>query len=119
MIVGNCEVKTIRCGPEAMLKLMISGPALAFASMIAWRKDPGPASLVFITENVNAAFACEHRSMLNEAQKPTRSIANNTQFLINGSCWGGCWNIKDFQRMVAFRAMSRNLGTFSKGVYRN
>src|SRR5678815_3035668 len=35
-----------------MLKSITSAPALAFASIIAWRSDPAPVSAVVVTVNV-------------------------------------------------------------------
>src|SRR4051812_48752792 len=40
-------------------KAMVSGPAAAFASIIAWRSEPTPASLRLITLNVAACARCE------------------------------------------------------------
>ena len=37
-----------------MLKLIVCGPALPFASAMAWRSDPAPVSLVLVTVNVVA-----------------------------------------------------------------
>ena len=43
--------------PLLMLKLMMSGPGLELASMIACRNEPGPLSLTVVTPKVVAAFA--------------------------------------------------------------
>ena len=45
-----------RDGP-VMLKLITSAPALAFASRIAWRSEPGPLSLTLVTRKVIAGGA--------------------------------------------------------------
>src|SRR5438270_12815844 len=37
-----------------MLNVMVSKPALAFASVIAWRSDPAPESAVLVTVKVAA-----------------------------------------------------------------
>ena len=50
VICGSAAVSEIVCTPAAaMLKPMLSAPALAFASMSAWRSDPAPALLVLTT----------------------------------------------------------------------
>src|SRR2546430_6519816 len=38
-----------------MLKLIVSAPAFAFASKIAWRNEPPPESFVFVTRKVLAS----------------------------------------------------------------
>jgi hypothetical protein len=50
-ISGSAVAKTIR--PGIVGRTMVPPPA-AFASMIAWRKDPGPESSKFVTANVAA-----------------------------------------------------------------
>src|SRR4051812_39277209 len=53
VIVGKVDAKAIVCTPPpAMLKLIVSAPALAFALMMAWRSEPAPASEVLTTLNV-------------------------------------------------------------------
>ena len=53
---GSSEVGMIVCTPApGMLKSIVSAPALALASRIAWRSEPGPESLVFVTVKVAAA----------------------------------------------------------------
>ena len=37
--------------------MLLVDPTLRFESVIAWRSDPGPASLVLVTTNVNAPAA--------------------------------------------------------------
>src|SRR5438876_296124 len=48
--VGSGEARLIVCTPvPGMLKLMSSTPGAAFASLIAWRREPAPASAVVVT----------------------------------------------------------------------
>src|SRR5271166_2750960 len=41
--------------PTAMLNWIESAPGLLFASRIAWRSEPGPLSLVFVTRKFKGA----------------------------------------------------------------
>src|SRR5215217_4176641 len=49
-----------------MLKVMSSGPEFAFASRMAWRREPAPESFVFVTAKPAArtrlTFGTPHRS---------------------------------------------------------
>src|SRR5262245_60859200 len=55
MTVGRPDVGAIVCTPEpGMAKTMVSGPAFALASRIAWRSEPAPESFVVVTVNVAA-----------------------------------------------------------------
>jgi hypothetical protein len=40
-----------------MLKAIVSAPGAALASRMAWRREPGPESLVFVTVKVAAGAA--------------------------------------------------------------
>src|SRR5215475_453285 len=55
--------------PET-LNAMVSRPALPLASVIAWRSDPRPVSLVFVT--VNVAASSEAAQSASARQKRTR-----------------------------------------------
>src|SRR2546426_11323893 len=46
---GRADAGVIICGPEPILKLIVSGPTFRFASIIACLNDPGPPSLVLLT----------------------------------------------------------------------
>ena len=47
VIVGSGVRGWIVCGPApGMLKLMVCTPGVALALMIAWRREPGPLSLM-------------------------------------------------------------------------
>ena len=47
---GGKELASVMLPP--VLKMMELGPAVALELMIAWRKDPAPLSLVFVTVKV-------------------------------------------------------------------
>src|SRR5437660_216307 len=49
VISGRAEAGVIVCGPEPILKLIVSGPTFRLASIIACLNDPGPLSLVLLT----------------------------------------------------------------------
>ena len=49
VISGRADAGVIVCGPEPILKLIVSGPTFRFASIIACLNDPGPLSLVLLT----------------------------------------------------------------------
>jgi hypothetical protein len=50
--MGSGDCGAMVCGPLPMPKLMMSTPALTFASRIAWRNEPEPLSLVLVTTKV-------------------------------------------------------------------
>src|ERR1044071_313489 len=54
-----------------MLKVMLSTPAVAFASRMAWRREPAPASFVFVTTK---PAACTRLT----SAKPHRSPASTS-----------------------------------------
>ena len=55
VIVGSAEVRLIVCRVlPGMLKLIVSRPANAFASRMAWRRDPARLSLALMTVKVPA-----------------------------------------------------------------
>ena len=58
-----------------MLKLMISSPAVAFASIIACLRDPAPESAVLITEKVEGTILCSRlRSSSRGKPEPLRAF---------------------------------------------
>jgi hypothetical protein len=53
VMAGNGEPTKRNWMPvPGILKFIVSGPEIAFASVIACRSDPGPMSSVFVTVNV-------------------------------------------------------------------
>src|SRR5262245_18434538 len=69
VIVENCVAGAIVQTPlpsqpaPVMLNAIVSSPAFALASRIAWRSDLAPESLVFVTVNVVAEpMAARHRN---------------------------------------------------------
>src|SRR5215475_7640091 len=67
-MVGRSEAGTIVQTPPPSqpapltLNAIVSMPAAALASRIAWRSDPGPESFVLVTVNVAPSAALEARS---------------------------------------------------------
>ena len=62
MICGSAEASAIvLTPPPAMLKVIASAPAAAFASMMAWRSEPAPASFVLVTVKV-ASVPCHDKA---------------------------------------------------------
>src|SRR5687767_2146215 len=59
-IVGSADSGAIVVAPLAMLNVIVLGPMPEFASTIAWRRDPGPASLVLLTSNPPLALGVVH-----------------------------------------------------------
>src|SRR3954468_7326151 len=56
VIGGRLDASAIVFTPfPTMLNVITSAPAVALASMIAWRSDPAPVSLVVVTAKVAAA----------------------------------------------------------------
>jgi len=51
---GNVEASVMVAAPRLGAKVMVSAPAAALASRIAWRNDPVPLSFRFVTVNVAA-----------------------------------------------------------------
>src|SRR6187397_2162626 len=56
-----------------MLKAIVSGPAFAFASVIAWRSEPAPVSAVLMTVKVFAGSAAESRQAARTTSRPIRA----------------------------------------------
>lgn len=54
----------VRTPAPGMLKRMVSAPAAALASVMAWRKDPGPLFPVLVTVKV-AARVCGAKAKVN------------------------------------------------------
>jgi hypothetical protein len=52
VIVGNALVTVIVFAPVPMLNAIVSAPASALASRIAWRSEPAPELLVLVTVKV-------------------------------------------------------------------
>ena len=50
--IGSALAGTMANGPDAMLNAIVSAPAPALASSIAWRSEPAPALLVLVTVKV-------------------------------------------------------------------
>src|SRR5881628_2492843 len=48
-MAGSADAGVIVCGPEPILKLIVSAPMFRLASIIACLNDPGPLSLVLLT----------------------------------------------------------------------
>src|SRR4051794_14170007 len=70
---GSAVVSVIVWTPvPGILKTIVSVPALAFASKMAWRKLPAPLSFVFATVMVSGPFA-------------TATQAENSDVLLAGS----------------------------------
>jgi hypothetical protein len=61
--------------PPGMLKVIVSRPGLAFASVMAWRSDPGPLSLVFVTVKVAARAESGAMMVGNRTVQMSRTIA--------------------------------------------
>lgn len=76
MIVGSCEPGWISCElPCAPIEKSIVPPVAALASVIAWRNEPGPESLVVVTVNVVVARAPAGTSARPSADSTTDSAA--------------------------------------------
>ena len=57
---GSHVVRAMVCTPApGMLNAIVSAPGLDSESRIAWRSEPAPASLVFVTVKVAAARDAE------------------------------------------------------------
>ena len=64
VIVGRSDARTIESARPGA-KSIVSLPAAAFASMIAWRSEPAPLSLVLRTVNVAAPAGAARRAAAN------------------------------------------------------
>ena len=76
VITGSAVAGTIVWTPEpTMLKAIVSAPAAALASRIAWRSDPAPASSMLVT--VNVAADKDPASKASTAAVPRRRIMDS------------------------------------------
>src|SRR5262245_46159355 len=73
-----------------MLKRMVSAPGLALALVMAWRNDPGPASLVLLTVKTAGAVRSSRRSNRGRAE--------------------GQWAIERRERMVRVGSLGERRG---------
>src|SRR5262245_46104107 len=73
VIVGSAVGTSIVCTPlPAMLKAIVSVPPLALASVIAWRSDPAPLSVVLVTVYVVAEAAAAPSDNIRTIRAKTR-----------------------------------------------
>ena len=74
-VMAGSDWRPTRIVPST-LKSIVSGPGCWLAAMIAWRSDPGPASAVLLTRNVESKVRSSIHSTRGRSRK---SVPLNTQ----------------------------------------